>query len=252
MNEMMQVDFDLKSFIGTREEQQDFAFVGECPDGIFSVLCDGMGGHRGGATASKTAVKQFVELAQNKKSGNIPDFYIRSVRMTNELIFNLKDKYGKRLNAGTTIVSVIISDKNLFWLSAGDSRLYIFRNGEIKQITKDHNYSLVLKEQFEKNLISESEYAKKKLKGGALVSYLGTSKLNYIDINLQPLVLKNNDIILLTSDGLYKCLTDDMISYFLSKQNIHLAATKMIEAVKGKNENSIDNTTFVLIKIKSS
>ena len=240
-------NFTLKTYLGTREEQQDYAYVGDEKGIVFAVLCDGMGGHLGGSIASKTAVKSFVKRFRETELNNIPNFYLHTVEEVNNTIYNLRDNNNKRLNAGSTIVSVIIKENKLYWLSIGDSRLYIIRDGKIMQITKDHNYMVILNNLLKENKIDVSDYSNRLAKGNSLISHLGMPELDIIDINIEPLDLKNNDILILMSDGLYKLLSDSQILEY-SYMPINDYASKLYDLVIQVNTESKDNTTFIIIK----
>ena len=163
---MIEYEIELRSDIGTREEQQDYAEFYKDEGMVFAVLCDGMGGHEGGYVASTTAVKSFIKDSAKIPLDSIPAFFINKTEETNNIIYNLSDSNGNRLMAGTTLVSVIINDDKLYWLSIGDSRIYIIRNNRIKQITKDHNYLFILDNMLKDNLICIDEYRKKAAENG--------------------------------------------------------------------------------------
>ncbi len=80
----------------------------------------------------------------------------------------------KKLNAGSTLVAVMLdSSRNLYWNSVGDSRLYLFRDGDFAQITQDHNYTTVLLEKLNAGMIDREEFNSENLKGEALISFFG-------------------------------------------------------------------------------
>lgn len=65
----------------------------------------------------------------------------------------------RKLNAGSTLVAVMLdSSRNLYWNSVGDSRLYLFRDGDFAQITQDHNYTTVLLEKLNAGMIDREEF----------------------------------------------------------------------------------------------
>lgn len=92
--------------------------------------------------------------------------------MANADVLNLKTASGEKLNAGSTLVAVMLdSSRNLYWNSVGDSRLYLFRDGDFAQITQDHNYTTVLLEKLNAGMIDREEFNSENLKGEALISF---------------------------------------------------------------------------------
>lgn len=243
----MKCIYSLKTDIGKRTEQQDYAYVGQINDIVFAIVCDGMGGKDGGSIASKTAVQLFVESAKEKPIENIPEFFLRTVEKVNDAVCSLTNNSGIRLNAGTTLTSIIVQKESLYWLSIGDSRLFIFRDGICKQITNDHNYKFILDSQLKKGEITKEFYNLNIHKGSALISYIGLNQLKTIDINFNPFVLKENDVIVLCSDGLYKALSDQEMSRIINHNTeIELITDEIF--TKAYN-NMIDNTTFIVLKM---
>ena len=245
----------LMSRVGDREDQQDCAgFI--CDDNsCMVVVCDGMGGHQGGRTASALATDMLIsQYEQNKNAEYIPDFFISSSQYIDGEVAKLKDSSGNVMMAGSTMVSAIVRNKCLYWLSVGDSRLYILRNNELVQATEDHVYASVLEEKKRSGLISQDEYEKEMKQGEALVSFLGINGLPKISVNEAPFMLLEGDIVVLMSDGLYKVVPDEEIkSILLNFSNIEdaLNALEMkARSIAKRNYISRDNMTVAIIKIK--
>lgn len=250
-------DFDISviSAIGDRSEQQDSYGYNLRSDEGMIVVCDGMGGRDAGRLASDIAVQNILDAYKSSCDWDqISDFLIDCANSADKTISNLCDKNGSPMNAGTTMVSVIIKEKSLYWCSVGDSRAYLFRNGEFVQFTQDQNYKTVLDEKLRADMISENEYNAEMKRGEALISFLGIGNLSLIDYNSLPLQLEQNDKIIIMTDGLYKVLENDEIARILDNfNNIEDALTaleiKIKKQAKNKNINR-DNMTVALIKIR--
>ena len=131
--------YEIRSYIGTRKVQED-AYGGCMTDnGMFVVVCDGIGGSAHGKESSQFTAERLTELFRTEYTGNFPHFILKAAESADTVI---NEKYGGR--CGTTAVAVHICSGELNWFSVGDSRLYIMRNGRLKQITTDHNYGYVL------------------------------------------------------------------------------------------------------------
>ena len=239
----------MKSLIGTRDEQQDFAFQSVTEKSVVAAVCDGMGGHESGKLASVITIEKFKELYYKKDPAEpLYDFYHKSVDILDELVFNLKNNQGGKLGAGTTFVAAAIENNNLFWLSIGDSRLYILRGDEFVQVTRDHNYFMLLEQMFREKEISRSQYQAQADKGDALISFIGMGGIEVMDINRLPFKLLQNDTVLLSTDGLYKTLNDEEIKQCLRVKDAEEALNLLMTQVDKKARQFQDNTTCVIIK----
>ncbi|MBO5870724.1 MAG: serine/threonine-protein phosphatase [Clostridia bacterium] len=243
------------SVIGDRDDQQDsFGYRLKQEEGLI-VICDGMGGSEGGKAASELAVEMFLaDYAESSFNTKPSDMLIETAKKADAMVFLLKNEEGKLLKAGTTLASVIINRRKLTWCSVGDSRAYLLRNGELAQITQDHNYHTVLVGKKNEGLLDETEFQMESARGEALISFLGIGNLGLIDYSEVPLELQKDDRIIIMSDGLYKVVTDPEIARILDNfTNIGEAVQALeIKAKKNAANNNIlrDNMTVALIKIK--
>lgn len=245
----LRIDYATKSVIGTRAEQQDAISVFSLSESFFAAaVCDGMGGLNGGAAASKLAVRAFNDtVGERKQEESISELLVRCVDTMDEKVFNLKGDDGKRLDAGTTVVSVLIENGDLYWMSVGDSRLYMLRGDEFVQATRDHNYFLSLSEMPDDYVPSEDDVAK----GNALISFIGMGGVDVLDVSNNPVKLYENDCILATSDGLFKVLSDEQIAMILkSGDDLNLISERLIEECEKYSPYVRDNISFVLMKVR--
>ena len=243
------------SVIGEREEQQDSFGYEIKPDEGIVVICDGMGGHNGGKLASSIAVDMLIrKYSEVYPIHNVHSVLIDTIEEADRRIASLADESGNYLQAGSTVVIAFIRGKTLHWISVGDSRIYLYRNGELVQATEDHVYQTILDKKKDQGLIDELEYQSKSLQGEALISFLGVNGLPKIDTNDNPFTLIKDDKILLMSDGLYKLVSNDEIGRILSNfTNIEDALNALelkAQKVSKTSKISRDNMTVALIKIK--
>ena len=243
------------SSIGDREDQQDASGLYlKNKEGII-VIADGMGGTAAGKMAADSAVHTIIDAySAQDYIADIPAFLLNAAKDADKKIFNFQDVNAQKIDAGSTVVASMIRENNLFWISVGDSRLYIIREGTILQLTQDHNYASVLQDGLRCGAITQEDVEQEREKGEALVSYLGLGELLLTDQNTDRLPLKKDDILIMMTDGLYKILTDKEIENVLGNfRNIEDAASVLEQKAKKtalKGQQNRDNTTFVIIKVK--
>ncbi len=234
---------EIRSFIGTRKHQEDAADCLSRDGELFCIVCDGIGSRSGGELSSQTAVRRFIELFQNSDTAAFPQFILKAAEQIDREVYELCGE-----GSGTTAVAVLVRGRELYWLSVGDSRLYILRGGVLKQITTDHNYSYVLELRHNKRLIDDATYLAEQKKGGCLASFVGMGGIDIVDVNFEPFMLEDGDRLLLVTDGLYKPLTHETICSLASSGTAREAADALINAVRSLDIER-DNTTLAIIDL---
>ena len=241
------------SLQGTREYQQDALNVEIRQDRetgesrIISVLCDGMGGLEGGERASRLAVSRMMDELDTSWN-TYPDIYLDAAMDVNYEVRNLRDQEtGRKLEAGTTLTVASIQKNQLYWCSVGDSRIYLYRQGVIQCLTRDHIYGNDLDEMAEKGEIT-AEQAEKTPGRSALTSYLGIRNLERINYNQTSMELRSGDVILQCSDGLYRSLSEMEIAYTIQRYfpDMQKAADSLTSIAVGQ-PGKHDNTSAVLL-----
>ena len=248
------LEMSLMSVLGDREDQQDSYGYRLGDKESIVVLGDGMGGYEGGRRASDTVVNMVLKAFDEKDEDITPPEFIREALIkANEQVCEISDDRGERIKCGSTAVVILIKENELYWGSVGDSRAYLYRNGEFAQFTLDHNYFTVLCEQRNAGVISEDEFLMKSLDAEALISYVGIGDLKLIDYNDRAFLLEKDDVIVIMSDGLYKLVSDeDMMGIIENFKNIEEALTAMEQKARNISlmlEKPRDNTTIGIIRI---
>jgi serine/threonine protein phosphatase PrpC len=192
-----------ESEIGRREENQDSMTGFPSPFGAVYLIADGMGGHRGGAEASRMVVEGIrTHLLESPPELSLQKAIENAARLTNRELFN-KGKSGdpKYTGMGSTVSLVVIregdSGAELITGHVGDSRVYLHRDGQLSQLTKDHTFVQRL---VDSHAIDE-EAARTHPEASVLTRAMGQAADVTIDIS-EPILLFDGDGILLCSDGL--------------------------------------------------
>lgn len=240
--------------IGARGEQQDsFGFsvfddadrVGHA--GILAVVADGMGGLAMGKDASTVAVNTFLSTYMEKSpSEKIPAILDRSLKTANRAVNKMAKDAGLEGEVGTTLVAVVIHEGLLYRAAAGDSRIYLFRDGLLSQITTDYNYGRVLDRLVEKGEMSLNEAGSHPSRA-ALTSFLGKEELDEYDNPADPPVaLRPGDKILLASDGLFGFLNESEFARLLAADP-QKAAENMVNETLALQSQYQDNITVAIL-----
>lgn len=241
------------SILGTRSYQQDYGYFYTGKREVLAAVCDGMGGMEGGERASRTAIEQLAEdFHKREEIRNVPEFLTQEARRMNQAVNSLKNKKGQPLRGGTTLVAVYCRDNQMYWVSAGDSKIYIIRGQKLRSLNREHNYRLTLKEQLASGAITQEEYDKEERtpQAEALISYLGMDHLKLVDGNTTPFLLQPGDMIMLCSDGVYKSLNESQICA-MAKDNdldMYIAADRTTAMAMRYGARGQDNTTVILMK----
>ena len=239
--------------IGTRDGQEDCVGVSDFLNlklvthgGVLGVLADGMGGYAAGKLASETAVSNFIETYTYKTpTEEIRDAMLRALFNANDAILRVPESIEHEGKVGTTLVAAVIHNRQLFWISVGDSRAYLARGDNLVQLTTDHSYATELKRQVAKHSITQKE-ADEHPEREVLTSFVGVPDLTDIDTNIKPLELEPEDAIILCSDGLYRSLTEDEIFEEITGHPQEIASALVQKVIEKKNSVQ-DNVSVVVL-----
>ena len=242
--------------IGGREEQQDaFAFSDSqnkkfrCHGGVLGVLADGMGGIAGGADASRTAVDTFLESYESKSTDeSISAALLRALNDANRAVLDLA-KREKLEEVGSTLVAAVAHDNSLYWISVGDSRLYLFQNDRLTRLSNDHVYANELNRMVAEGKIS-NERARDDSQRAALTCYVGLSELPAVDHAVRPLALEAGGAVLLCSDGVYNSVSESEMTAAL-RCAPQKACESLVQAALSKRKKNQDNLTAVSLRLDS-
>ncbi|OIN93046.1 MAG: hypothetical protein AUJ20_05455 [Comamonadaceae bacterium CG1_02_60_18] len=238
--------------IGARSSQQDAFGFSDKDDqafvahgGVLAVVADGMGGMACGGEASHLAVQFFLQSYMAKPAGeSVPVALLQALDKANQAIVNLAQQVGEE-HVGTTLVAAVVHGEVLHWVSVGDSRLYLLRQGKLTQLTQDHVFAVELDRDAANGVISVLE-AQSHPERAALTSYLGLTQLDLIDQNPQAFELVAGDQMLLCSDGLYAALDGGEIAACWTGDAQHLAE-ELVTTVLAKDRPGQDNLTVAIL-----
>lgn len=240
--------------IGSRGEQQDaFGFSNWTDEpfvahaGFAAVLADGMGGMADGRVASTTGVRVFFDSYRMKtEHERIGQAMVRALRDANAAVYAHSQQLGTPGQVGSTFVACILHAANLYWISVGDSVLYLFRENSLYVLNTTHTYSQYLDQAAAEGKITVED-ALHDSQRDALTSYLGIDNLTDVDLCERPISLQPGDRVVLASDGLSKTLSGIEIAAVLSREEPLSAADRLVVMTLAKARMYQDNVTVICI-----
>ncbi len=252
----MSLTFEARTDTGMKRDHNEDSFHVNVDELLF-IVADGMGGQAAGETASSMAVKNVDEFIRNTnedkeitwpieykpemtRNGNRLD---AAIRLAHRKIYEFSLTNPELSGMGTTLVAAIFDDKDRATIAnVGDSRIYRLSKEKMTQVTTDHSW---VNEQVKLGLLTE-EQAQNHPYRNVVTRALGGK--DEFDIDIDEVKLKDNEILLLCSDGLTTMLPDARIHEIINdnRDDLSAAAEKLIK--ESNERGGDDNITVVLVK----
>lgn len=239
------------SLLGSRSSQQDVLDYRLLSDGQFAAaVCDGMGGLNGGALAARTACFGFFEeyekAVQDGGEADLPGI----ARALDRRVARLKDENGELLDGGCTLAAALIYQGRVRWLSVGDSRIGLLREGQMHWLNRLHNYRMELDEALQAGELSREEYEAELPRGHALLSFLGCDGLRYIDC--REVWLKPGDFLVLCSDGFFDLLPGpELVRTLTALTPAMTNLPKLLSPFLLHSQKRMDNASAVIVRYEA-
>lgn len=235
---------------GGRSYQEDDCGVFELPPslhggGLLLVLADGMGGEQAGDRASAIAVRSFIDAYASGAAPTIPQRLYRALEHANQELALEVATDAALSGMGCTLLAAVLTDRELYWISVGDSPLWLWRKGALLRLNQDHSYRQVLAQQVAAGEISPEE-AGYHPDRNALISALTGEPLTLVDWCTEPYSLQPGDRILLASDGLLTLSEVQIAAYLQVCPSTRVTCQGLLEAVLAADYAYQDNVTVML------
>lgn len=243
--------------IGAREVQQD-SLIADFPVGSdvgFLALADGMGGHSSGEIASNIVITELFgelkfklnDLAEFEEK--LPSVLRHAAMVANDGIRDFVAEHPDNYGMGATLVAAIVVDNRFYWISIGDSPMYLWRDGKLQQLNEDHSLAPEIDLMIRNGVLSE-EQGKNHPGRSALRSVLFGADIAKIDCPDKPLSLLPRDIIIVASDGL-QSLNESEIEYLVTKndEGRNEVAYSLLSAIVELDDPEQDNVSMSVLKI---
>ena len=200
------------------------------------VVADGMGGHYNGQFASQAIAEAVGAVPAAADLDQACDAVSTAIHQANGLIYAKSLEVGKQM--GSTVVALIVREADFVVMWAGDSRAYLYRDGQLIQLTRDHTQ---VEAMLERGLLTPEEAADHPMKH-VLARAVGVQETLEIDAIRDTVAPR--DLFLLCSDGLHGVLEDHEIAAMLSELG-HAAGDMLVAACLERG--APDNVTVTLV-----
>jgi serine/threonine protein phosphatase PrpC len=236
------------SHIGNRRYNQDRTAYAYSNEALLMVLADGMGGHLHGERAAALTIETFIESFGRDAKPRIfepAEFILHTMRNAHERIMRIPHEGDVAGAPGTTCVAALVQDGRAYWGHAGDSRLYLLRDGKVLVRTRDHS---VVQHWLDHGMIS-AEQARNHPQRNQITNCLG-SVGNALRVEAgESVALQPGDVVLLGSDGLWGPLSDQEIAEsFGSRMVVEVLDGLIARALKRTTGHS-DNVTGIAARL---
>ena len=241
--------------VGRRRKINEDSYLVSPETNLYAV-CDGMGGHNAGEVASRMAIETistFVERSAVEKEITWPwglDANISfdanriktAIRLANARVYQAADHREDLTGMGTTVVALLVSPDLVTIGSAGDSRCYLVRDGELSQLTRDDSWvSAALGE----GILNSDDVEHHPLRN-VITKAVGAR--DTIDLDVVEHELKPGDVLMLCSDGLHGMISDQEIKKILVPvpESLEDASARLVDAAN--EAGGRDNVSVVLLR----
>ena len=240
----------LRTDVGlVRSENQDFGTYTTAseesvsqPGGRLLLVADGMGGHRGGATASRLAGETVKMQYLDSETSDIPTALRQSLARANARIFTEAQSNPDLRGMGTTTSVLAVRDHHGWLAHVGDSRIYLVRDGAIRQLTDDHSLVATM---VREGLLTSQE-AETHPRRNVLQRSMGVAEDVEIDVR-GPFELREGDTFILCSDGLHGVVKEHELQE-IAAGTIEEAADEFLR--RALERGAPDNVTVIVARVE--
>lgn len=244
---------------GRRDQQEDSIAVDFAAGaGLgFIVLGDGMGGHAAGDIASKIVVTEvFSDLKMHSQDPeqleqNIGQIMRSAVTCANECVGQMASDRPDMHGMGSTLVAPIIVDNRLYWVSVGDSPLYLFRGSRLFRLNEEHSLARRMELLVESGHMDQ-DVADQHPDRNCLTSVLIGGTIPEIDCRDTPIELRDNDILIAASDGL-QFISEAEIAQIIYENRDRPSAEigdMLLNSISQLNHPDQDNVSLCVLKVR--
>jgi serine/threonine protein phosphatase PrpC len=216
------------------------------------VVADGMGGHANGELAAQIALESVTELFGKQAIPLLADpreFLSNAFMQAHHQILHFSHEQGMDDTPRTTLTVLVIQDGRAMWAHCGDTRLYWLRDSQLMIRTLDHSYAEQMPHDAEKN--GNADFMSKIANRNVLFTCLGSPAKPIFDIH-KAVQLKPGDKFLIASDGLWGCITEEVLADSLSATPVTQSVPDLIDMALKNGGIYGDNVTGIGVEWKGN
>jgi serine/threonine protein phosphatase PrpC len=243
--------------VGRKRRHNEDAYLLDAERGLF-VVADGMGGHAAGEVASRITVEsiqEYIAATDEQQESSWPfGFNSRvslegnrlttAVEKANEKVMRAVQNRPELKGMGTTVVAALFDAERATLVHVGDSRAYLFRDGELRRLTDDHSW---VQEQVNAGILSEDEAKSHPLKNVVTRALGGAA---HVSVDLIEVPVRPGDRFLLCSDGLTGMVPDeDLFAHFRSEGDLEKTVRQLVDMANDRG--GVDNVTAILVEVET-
>jgi serine/threonine protein phosphatase PrpC len=234
--------FSMALDIGGRKEQQDCMEIlrSDVDDSHLIIVADGMGGHEGGALASRTVIETARKCFNNDR-GPDPQQFLNELCLESHHAISALGEDETR-SPGSTCVFLYLNGQEAYWAHVGDSRLYHFQNGKLLYRTQDHS---VVQLMMDRGDMRESDVADSGIQNQLYMCLGGTT---VPEPDHDAYAVEENELFMLCSDGFWAYIEPEEVAECMKGQPLEEgSAEHLVELAKERGGSDGDNISLALI-----
>jgi protein phosphatase len=227
-----------------RTVNEDSVNVYQLNDGLLAIVCDGLGGNRAGNIASKLAVDTIHAYFVNSSEEDNLIKIDSAITEANTTLIKTAESNEALRGMATTVETLYIDDVKAYWGHVGDSRIYLYVDNNLSQLTKDH--SLVQK-LVDDGVITE-EIASKHPYKNVIMRAIGDKNEVVVDFDYLFLKIEEPWKFFMCTDGVSNVVSDEELSSLLSNNDLNYISVEMTKLIESRG--APDNFSFIIINNK--
>ena len=245
--------------LGQRDQQEDTIAV-DFADGVdlgFIVLADGMGGHLAGDIASKIVVTEiFTELKMfaddpAQLEENIETILRSAMSYANDCVGRAARGRPQMQGMGSTLVAPVVIGNRLYWISVGDSPLYLFRGSHLFRLNEEHSLARRMQRLVEAGEM-DADVARDHPDRHCLPSVLIGEEIPEVDCRTVPVELRDNDILIAASDGLQYISEQEIARVIYENRSLPSSdiGARLLNCISELDDPDQDNVSMCIMKMR--
>ena len=242
------LEFGVSQTPGNRQlsaDETDWAHYGE---ETLLAIADGIGPGEKACTAARVAVHIISRVFEQTGTGGNPAYFFRNAfNGANTTIL----RYIPDSTAGASLLGAIIKDGLLYYALAGNCKISIFRKGELFDLSEGHTFDVLVRQAFRRKKVTRVE-ALEGIKGNRVYNFVGKDGYRELEMFDTPVSLKQRDLIVLMTDGVYEfCPTGDLTKILNSHSSCAAIAKRITDLLDRNNHPEQDNASVIVARVNA-